>query len=24
VTCTVQMERGTHVDKATLQLRRRL
>jgi hypothetical protein len=24
VTCTVQMERGTHVDKTTLQLRRRL
>jgi membrane-associated protease RseP (regulator of RpoE activity) len=24
VTCTVQMERGTHVDKATLPLRRRL
>ena len=24
VTCTVQIERGTHIDKATLQLRRRL
>jgi C-terminal processing protease CtpA/Prc len=24
VTCTVEIERGTHVDKATLHLRRRL
>jgi hypothetical protein len=24
VTCTVQIERGTHVNKVTLQLRRRL